>query len=644
MGTAKQTTSGTAKQTASGTAKQTVSGVARETVGLLLVVLTLVLLLGVGRGVVLAEPARGWTEAVSRGEGFVPASSPGPGGATEPLRAGALKRWWHDLTARPSTPEEVAPMTAPRTEMDRLQEMVRLHRMGRGARQIAQLLRMSPNTERDYRRALQVEGLLDGPADSLPELATLRAAVLRHNPPAPLPSQQRSRIESWTPQVEPLLARGVGPRAIFDRLRLDDPPFGGSYAQIKRLCRTLRRAQGPRAQDVAIPVETRPGDVAQVDFGYVGRLLDPASGAMRDAWCFVLVLGYSRRLVARLVFDQRATTWLRLHIEAFEELGGVPATLVPDNLKAAVVRAAFGVAGPPSALHRSYRDLAQHYGFAIDPTPPRAPKKKGKVEASVKYVKGNYFTALPAAERQDFDGVVRGLARWVDQVANARVHGTTGRIPAEVYAAEERAAMKPLPARRFEPVTWKHTTVLADSHVLFDGRMYSVPWRLIGQKVWLAATTASVVIWAEDTRVATHARRGEGVRSTVDAHLPTYRADLRHRDREHWEQRAAALGPEVLAYVQEIFASDAVLSQLRVVQAIVMHLEKVPVERARAAAARARFFACYQYAALKKILREGLDREPLPTAVAPTRDGQLTPRFARSITDLLHTEVHGESH
>lgn len=109
-----------------------------------------------------------------------------------------------------------------------------------------------------------------------------------------------------------------------------------------------------RAEDVAIPVETVAGDVAQVDFGYIGHLYDATVGRLRKAWVFVLVLAHSRWMFARIAFDQKIETWLRCHVEAFTALGGVPRTVVPDNLKAAVVRAAFDV-DDPASLNRSYR-------------------------------------------------------------------------------------------------------------------------------------------------------------------------------------------------------------------------------------------------------------------------------------------------
>ncbi|MDQ3364258.1 MAG: hypothetical protein M3680_02355 [Myxococcota bacterium] len=133
----------------------------------------------------------------------------------------------------------------------------------------------------------------------------------------------------------------------------------------------------------------------------------------------------------------------------FAELGGVVGTIVPDNLKAAVIRAAFGVDGAAS-LNRSYRELARHYNLKIDPAPIYAPKKKGKVESAVKYVKRNFFVGRDST---DADETKRELVRWVDEIANKRHHGTTHRRPIDMFA-DEHGALKTLPERRFELVTW----------------------------------------------------------------------------------------------------------------------------------------------------------------------------------------------
>ena len=362
-------------------------------------------------------------------------------------------------------------MSKRRIEMHRLQELVRLHRMKTGARETARLLGMRPNTERQYREALAEAGLLDGAAGTLPSLEELKAAVIAAHPPA-LPPQQVTSLERYREVIVAHVDKGLGPRAIFDRLRLEDADFDGSHSAVKRLCRALRRARGVQAEDVAIPVETAPGEIAQVDFGYVGKLYDPATRVLRKAWCFVMVLAYSRHMVARVVFDQTIETWLQLHVEAFAELGGVVETVVPDNLKAAVVRAAFGVddqqraqsqlprAGAPLRL-QDRSDAAVH-----------APEKKGKVESGVKYVKRNFFVGRQESRHRRGR---RDLGRWA-----ARSPGTRARhdAPAAARAVRgiERAALRALPKARFEPVVWKQATVHPDSHIAFDKRLYSVPW------------------------------------------------------------------------------------------------------------------------------------------------------------------------
>jgi transposase len=508
--------------------------------------------------------------------------------------------------------------------MHRLQDLVRLHRLKTGARETARLLGLGPNTERRYREAIVEAGLLDGAADAPPPLEALKAAVLAKHPAPSLPSHQTTSLEAFRETIVGLIKRGLGPRAIFDRLRLDHPEFGGSHSAVKRLYRTLERARGVRPEDVAIPVETPAGDVAQVDFGYVGKLLDPTTMTLRKAWCFVMVLGFSRHMVVRVAFDQKVETWLHLHVEAFAELGGVPRTLVPDNLKAAVIRAAFAV-DDTSELNRSYREMARHYNFKIDPTPPYSPEKKGKVEAGVKYVKGNFFVGRG---EQDVVEVRRELGRWVREIAGQREHGTTREQPLEQFEAIERAALLPLPRTPWEMVVWRRATVHTDTHFLLGKRLYSVPWKLIGQSVWVKASAHTVTAYADDERVAIHDRRGPGVRSTIESHLPEHRADLRHRSRSFWEQRADKMGDEVGRYVRAIFDADDVLSQLRTVQAVVTHLETFPVERARAACRRAERFGSYGYGALKTILRRGLDLEPLADN-PPPQPSLPAPRFAR---------------
>jgi transposase len=499
-------------------------------------------------------------------------------------------------------------MGAHRTDMHRLQELVRLHRLGRSRRDVARLLGMGRDTIRQYEAALAAAGLLDGPEADLPSLEALGEAVRVHAPPAAPPRQQRSKVELHRDEIERQRLKGAQPKAIHDWLRLTQPDYQGSLAAVKRLVRRLAREAGPRAADVAIRVETAPGEVAQVDFVFAGLRFDGVTRTHRRSWLFVMTLGFSRRAFYDLVFDQKAQTWARLHVRAFEFFGGAPRVLVPDNLKSAVIRAAFGVDSDPE-LNRTYRELARHYGVQIDPTPPRAPEKKGKVERDAGFVRRSFLlTHDPVEMEQDR----RALARWSAEVAAVRTHGTTGRAPIELFEAAERAALLPLPAGRYEVVLWKIARVHRDVHVQAEGGFYSVPWRHTGKDVWVRLCGSQVSIFLDDVLLATHPLQPRGGRSTIDAHLPEHRGDFRHRAREHWTGRAVALGPEVSALVEDVFASDDVLHQLRKVQAIVRLLEEYPRTRAENAARRARRFGCLDYRSLKNILVKGLDLEPLP--------------------------------
>lgn len=524
--------------------------------------------------------------------------------------------------------------------MFRLQELVRLHRMDTGCHEAARLLGMSPNTERHYRAALARKGLLVGAVDELPSEEQLRAAVRAYFGKEKAKPQNISSIAAWLGQIETWLGNGAQPTAIYDRLKRECPDFTGSISAVKRACLSQRKARGVQAEDVSIPVQTEPGAVAQVDFGYVGKLFDSSQQVLRKAYVFVMVLGHSRHQYCEIVFDQKVETWLRVHANAFEWFGGVPETIVPDNLKSAVVKCAFS-AGDEVSLNRSYRELARHFGFKIDPAPPHAPKKKGKVESGVKYVKNNFFKSygqdVAAEELQTL------LERWVKTTAGQRIHGTMAKRPLDVFESHERAALKPLPMVRFEPVVWKKVKVHEDTHVLFNKALYSVPWRSVGCDAMLRATPSVVQIFIDDIRVATHARGKPGQHVTLEEHLPERRRELRERSRQYWEKRADAVGSAAGAYVREFFDSDDVLSQLRQVQAIVGYLEQFPKHRAEAACRRASFYASYQYRALKNILVRGLDQEPLPEAANATAVHTRF-RFSRNIQELLdfHREEHNE--
>lgn len=524
-------------------------------------------------------------------------------------------------------------------DMHQLQELVRLHRLGHSVGDIATALQIDPKTERKYRRTLRLAGLLDGPATELPELVALRTAVIEESAP---PDQERSSVEAFTSFVDAQRLAGLGPTAIHALLRERDDGFRGSLSAIKRLYKRLKQASGPRPQDVAIPVHTAPGKQAQVDFGYVGKLYDPIAKRKRKAWVFVMVLSHSRLLFARVVFSQDVPTWLELHRQAFAFFGGVPSVIVPDNLKAAVIKAAFK-ADEMGEVNRSYRELARHYGFRIDPTPAYSPEKKGKVESAVKYVKGSFFE--PRADSLlEIDDTNKRLTTWVNDTANRRTHGTTGRIPVEVFEMVESDVLLGLPGAPFVPVLWHRSVLGRNCHVTFRGRFYSAPWQLMGKEAWLKVRGDALTIYIDDERVADHRVDGPTPWSTLPVHLPEGRRDLALRDPDVWFERAAAIDAAVEDYARAVMASDDVVYPLRRVQSIIGKLERLTQERAVSVAAHAARFACYRPDAIGRIIEQELDLSPVPGTYVDSQ-WATSPRFARQADEFLqnHGGLHGDA-
>lgn len=503
--------------------------------------------------------------------------------------------------------------------MDRLVEMVRLHRLGIPDKTAARMLKMGPNTHRHARDRFRAAGVWDGPGE-LPTYEVLRALLPQQRPP-----QQISTVEPWKDLVQEMVLRGLEAKAIHTRLRLDLPDFDAGYHSVKRFVTALRRNLDTSPEQVVIPVETGPGEVAQVDFAYVGLVLDPADGIKKKAWFFLMTLGYSRHFFARVVFDQTVPTWLDLHVRAFAFFGGVPKVIVPDNLKSAVIRTSFGL-DPDLEAQRSYRELARHYDFLIDPTPPRSPEKKGKVERNVAYVEGFMATRAEDANRDELN---QDLERWNLQIASRRNHGTTHRAPMEMFL-EEKPSLLPLPSQPYQQALWRCTRVQPNAHALFEHRYYSVPWQNLGKEVWIRAIPDRVFLYVDDRLVAEHPRKGQNSYSTLPGHLPE-RAALAQRNPEIWRERASKIGSTTRNWVDLQFESQDGVSHLSRVQGAVLYLESLPKERAEAVCRRALAYGVNRLADLKSIVLNCLDQKEEAAEATPPAT---VPKYARCIHEL----------
>ena len=222
-------------------------------------------------------------------------------------------------------------------------------------------------------------------------------------------------------------------------------------------------------------IETPPGEEAQVDYGSGPMVRDPHSGKYRRTRLFVLTLGYSRKSVRLLIFRSSTRIWAELHEKAFRRLGGV--TTRRRARQPARRRARPDIYDP--ALNPLYRDVLAHYGAVALPCRVGDPDRKGKVEAGVGHAKK---TPLKGLRFESLEEAQAYLDRWEERWADTRIHGTTKRQVAAMFA-EERPALLPLPLEPFRYYQYGERTVHLDGCVEVEAAYYGAPPGWIGRRV-----------------------------------------------------------------------------------------------------------------------------------------------------------------
>ena len=498
-----------------------------------------------------------------------------------------------------------------RKHMNHIQDIVRRIQQGDSERRIAKDMQISRGTVHKYHEIAKEKGYLEK-TDTQPSESELMEAL----GPGVQPPRQTSTVEPYREKVQDWLKQGVEMTAIWLRLQ-ENFGYKGGYSSIRRFVHQLE----PVEPEAFVRVHTEPGEDMQVDFGSVGQLYDPVSKHLRTAFAFVATLGYSRHQYAELVFDQKVATWIALHKRTFAYFGGVPKRVIPDNLKAAVLKAL--VHDP--ILGEAYRRMALYYGFLVSPTIPYTPRHKGKVESGVHYVQRNFMAG------QEFVDIHMGnlhLREWILNTAGVRKHGTTGEAPLPLFNENEKACLQPLPAEPFRLLEIRPVKVHPDCHVVITGSFYSVPFGYIGQELAAHVSENFVEIYKGLELVATHphSTRAGQWHTRMDDYPPAKAAYL-IRTPDYCRKLGAKIGPSTLNVVEQLLA-DRPLDQLRSVQAILRLEESVGSSRLEAACARAAYFGDVRYRQIKLILNAALDREPLPET-QPSQPA-LSHAFARS--------------
>ena len=290
-------------------------------------------------------------------------------------------------------------------------------------------------------------------------------------PPTPGVSPTASACEPYRDLIEVDLGKGRNAMAIWQDL-VDRHGFQARYASVKRFVRKLRGGSSREAHPV---ITTDPGEEAQVDYGDGPMVRDPKTGKYRRTRLFVLTLGCSRKSVRLLTFRSSSKSWAELHETAFRRLGGACRVVVLDNLKEGVITP--DVYDP--ALNPLYRDVLTHYGVVALPCRVGHPDRKGKVESGVGHAKR---TPLKGLRFESLEEAQAHLDHWEERWADTRIHGTTKRQVAAMFA-EEKPHLLPLPAEPFRYYQYGMRTVHLDGCVEVDKAYYAPPPGWLGKSV-----------------------------------------------------------------------------------------------------------------------------------------------------------------
>lgn len=375
-------------------------------------------------------------------------------------------------------------------------------------------------------------------------------------------------------------------------------------------CRRYREWEG--RLDLVMRQEHRAGERLFVDWaGRTLPIVDPVTGEVWQAQLFVAVLGASSYTYAEAFASQALPDWVTGHVHAFTFLGGTTRMIVPDNLKVGVTRAH----RYEPEIHRTYAEMAAHFGSAVIPARPSRPRDKAKVEVAVQVAERWILAALRHRtffSLAEANAAIAERLEWLNQRPFRRLPGSRRSLFEEL----DRPALRPLPAEPYEYAVWKGARVNIDYHVEVDHHWYSVPFQLVGQKCDIRVTAGVVEVFHRGRRVASHPR------SARKRHFTTLLEHMPESHRRHAEWTPARItawaersGPSVAGLVAAIMASRPHPEHgFRSCLGIMRLGRRFGDERLDRACARALAVRALSYRSVESILKAGLDDQPLPGA------------------------------
>ncbi|CAN5652468.1 IS21-like element ISPsy14 family transposase [soil metagenome] len=487
--------------------------------------------------------------------------------------------------------------------MVKFREIIRLHELGRNQSEIAQSCGVARSTVQDYTRRANAKGV------SYAQLETMSDSEAQ----AFLGKQQGVSI-SATPIAfkdvhQELSHKGVTLSLLWQE-GLDRGDWTLSYGQF---CRRYNQWKG--AHNLSMRQVYEGGDKLFVDYcGLTVPVTHPETGAVIAAQIFVACLGASNYTFAEATESQTLANWIGSHQRALSFFGGVPACIIPDNLKSGVTDACHYEPG----VNRSYQDFAAHYGVAVLPARPIRPRDKAKVEKAVQEVERQILARLRHQSFQSFSSLNDAIRPLLKQL-NERTMRAYGLSRRTLFERVDQPALKPLPSQAFVFATWKQAKVNLDYHIEYKRHYYSVPHWYVRRTVTIKISAQLVEVFYDHQRIALHPRSTVPYRhSTLPEHMPPEHWAYKSQSKERFLAWAQQIGPHTQKQVETIFANKAYEEQaFRTLKGIQGLATRYGSARLEAACLCANVLGMVGYGRLKSFLKTHRDQLPLPAEDPP---------------------------
>jgi transposase len=501
--------------------------------------------------------------------------------------------------------------------MHLVKEVLRLTAAGLSQRQIARSLHLSHGVVGKYQAAAQRAGL------SWPLPAELDEASLAKQlcQPTTTGHCQSRAVPDYAAIHAQLKEKGVTRLVLWEEYRAAHPDDGYSYTQF-----CFHYQQWQSRLKLVMRQTHRAGDKLFVDYaGPTVPIVNAVTGEVREAQIFVAVLGASNYTYAEATLTQGLADWIGAHTRAFSFFDGVPALVVPDNLRSGVSKAC----RYEPLLNTSYFQMLAHYETAALPARPYKPRDKAKVEVAVQVVERWILARL--RHRTFFSLFELNLAiRALLTALNDRPFKKLPGSRRSQFESLDQPALRPLPATPYEYAEWRKARVNIDYHVEVDKHYYSVPHSLIRQQLEVRLTATVVELLQHGRRVALHARsRVQAGYSTNPEHMPKA-----HRAQLEWSPGrflswSGEVGPHTRDLVQYLLTNKPHPEMgYRSCLGLLNLSKRFGRDRLEAACQHALTLGSPTRRSVLSLLQNGLDQLPLPTDTPSQRS-------------LIHENIRG---